>query len=93
MDELPDDGPGGTGEVGISLPVAPPPGPAVPPVPAEPLLPDDVPLLPDCDGMPVALPSGLPLPLPEPPPLMPAQALSSSAQAIGNIDLVIEHSR
>ncbi len=69
-----------------------------------PLVPDDVPL-PGSDGMPLAPPEELPVvpvglapellpvPAPEPPPVMPVQAPSSAAQAIGNIHLVIEHSR
>jgi hypothetical protein len=73
---------------------------------ALPVLPDDdaPPVLapPDSDGMPVeprddvpALPAEPPslVPEPEPPPVMPVQAPSSAAQAIGNIHLVIEHSR
>lgn len=56
----------------------------------------EVPLL--SDGMPdVLLPLGLPellsVPESEPPPVMPAHAPSSIAQAMGNIHFVIDHSR
>ncbi len=89
MLEPPDDESGGIAEDGV---------------PALPLVPDEVPLLllpPDSEGMPVDPPDDVPLlplepplvPEPEPPPVMPAQALSSAAQAMGNIHLVIEHSR
>jgi hypothetical protein len=96
----PEDEPGGIDDGGMSeLPV-----PLLWPL----MLPPPVPLLlapPDSDGMPadppdelpvppIGLPPELPLvPEPEPPPVMPAQAPSSTAQAIGNIHLVIEHSR
>lgn len=79
---LPDEEPGGIVEDGVSVLVAPPVL-----VPLVPLVPDDLPLPePDSDGMPL-------VPEPEPPPVMPAQAPSSMAQAMGNIHLVIEHSR
>ena len=74
--------------------------PDVPEVPDEPgeLMLPDVPELPDVpDGMPDVPPELLPelplVPAPEPPPVMPAHALNSTAQAIGNIHLFIEHSR
>ncbi len=80
-EEPPEDEPGGIVEDGMSELLAPP-------VPLVPLVP------PDSDGMPVELPVEPPLvPAPEPPPVMPAQAPSSRAQAMGNIHLVIEHSR
>lgn len=85
---MPDDGVSGV----LVLPPVPlvPLVPLVPPdsdgMPVEP--PDDVPVLP------VKPPPELPLvPEPEPPPVMPVQAPSSAAQAMGNIHLVIEHSR
>ncbi len=87
LDEPPDVSPGvepgGMVDEGLSLP----------PVPLVPLVPDDVPLLLaplESDGMPVEPPL---VPASEPPPVMPAQAPSSTAQAMGNIHLVIEHSR
>ena len=81
----------------MSLPVVPeaPPVPPEAPVPLAPLVPLE------SDGMPVDPPDELPVvgdelplvPASEPPPVMPAQAPSSMAQAMGNIHLVIEHSR
>lgn len=74
--------------------------PDVPELPEEPgeLMLPDVPELPevpdDMPDVPPELPPELPLvPEPEPPPVMPAHALNSIAQAIGNIHLFIEHSR
>ncbi len=64
--------------------------PEVPAAPVEPMLPDvpevpDVPELPDMPELP-DVPDDVPelplLPEPEPPPVMPAQALNSAAQAI-----------
>lgn len=100
---LPDEEPGGIVEDGVSVLVAPPVlVPLAPLVPLVPLVPDDLPLPdPDSDGMPLVPPEDAPVPPgelplvpePEPPPVMPAQAPSSTAQAMGNIHLVIEHSR
>ncbi len=80
--------------------------PEVPEASGEPMLPDvpEVPeepgelMLPEVpDDMPDVPPGLLPelplVPEPEPPPVMPVHALSSNAQAIGNIHLFIEHSR
>lgn len=99
-DELPDDESGGI--VDGDPPLVPDGLVAVPPE-------DDVPPVlapPDSDGMPVEPRDELPVlpeepllpelplvPAPEPPPVMPVQAPSSAAQAMGNIHLVIEHSR
>ncbi len=89
-EELPDEESGGMAEGDTPL------------VPVElPVLPDDdePPVLvpPDSEGMPVEPGDELPelplVPAPEPPPVMPVQAPSSAAQAMGNIHLVIEHSR
>ena len=90
--------PGVPGEYSLSLvPLAPPVGP-----PIE--LPVELPL-PESEGMLLELPSEVPeLPLvpapeslsfppPEPPPVIPAHALSNTAQAIGIIHLVIKRSR
>lgn len=101
----PDDESGGIDEGGMSELPVPELWPLVPPVPLVPL----VPLLllaplvpPDSDGMPLdelpvppleLPPELLPLPEPEPPPVMPAHAPSSMAQARGNIHFVIKHSR
>ena len=86
---------------GVSVPVAPPL--LLPLVPLVPLAPPLAPLV--SDGMPLEPPDEVPVPLgelppelplglePEPPPVMPAQAPSSMAQAMGNIHLVINHSR
>lgn len=97
-DELPpEEEPGGMVEDGVSVLVAPPV--LLPLVPLVPLV------LPVSDGMPLELPDEVPVPLgelppelplglePEPPPVMPVQAPSSMAQAMGNIHLVIKHSR
>lgn len=43
--------------------------------------------------IPELLPVSLPEPPPEPPPVMPVHAPSSTAHAMGNIHVVIEHSR
>ena len=74
--------------------------PDVPDVPEElgELMLPDVPELPEVpDDMPDVPPELLPelplVPEPEPPPVMPVHALNSTAQAIGNIHLFIEHSR
>ena len=103
----PEDEPGGIDEGGMSELPVPLLWPLMPP-PLVPLVPEVEPLLlapPDSDGMPADPPDELPVPPiepppelplvpePEPPPVMPAQAPSSTAQAIGNIHLVIEHSR
>lgn len=89
--------------LGVSVPVPPMPDddpPADPPMDPpvelplplsdgiEPvLLPE---LLPEVPGRPLLLvPELLPLPSPELPPVMPAHALSSTAQAIGIIHLII----
>ncbi len=54
----------------------------------------ELPEVPDVPSLPPPLDPELPLvPASEPPPVMPAHALNSIAQAIGNIHLVIEHSR
>lgn len=79
------------------------------PLPLVPLAPPDEPPielpLPESEGMlPVLLPEVPELPLvpvsgllsfpsPEPPPVIPAHALNNTAQAIGIIHLVINHSR
>ncbi len=93
---LPEEEPGGMVDEGVSVLLAPPVllVPLVPLAPLAPLVPGA-----DSDGMPVAPPDEVPpvelprVPEPEPPPVMPAQAPSSMAQAMGNIHLVIEHSR
>ncbi len=81
---------------GVSVLVAPPVLLPVPLVPLVPLVSEGMPLEPpDVAPLPLGvLPPELPLvPGAEPPPVMPAQAPSSMAQAMGNIHLVIKHSR
>lgn len=89
---------------GVSVPAPPMPDPPEGMLEEDPLL---VPLFPEPDGMlpvPVlGLPLGLlepplepepePLPSPEPPPVVPAHALSNTAQAMDIIHLVINRSR
>jgi hypothetical protein len=95
--------------LGVSVPVPPMPLPPMPvpgvpdedPLPLVSLAPPDEPPielpLPESEGMlPVLLPEvpePLSFPSPEPPPVIPAHALSNTAQAIGIIHLVINHSR
>ena len=93
--------------VGVSVPVPPMPllpmplpevpeedsPPLEPPVepPVELPLPESEGMLPELPLVPV--PESLSLPPPEPPPVIPAHALSNTAQAIGIIHLIINRSR
>lgn len=80
-DEAPDD------EAPPGAPVDEPEG-----IPDE-LLPEDVPFV-GVEELPVELvPVPPPFSDPEPPPVMPAHALSSTTQAIGNIHFIINYSR
>lgn len=76
----------------VPLPVAPPDEPPVEfPLPeSEGMLPVLLPEVPELGVPEPELPS---FPSPEPPPVIPAHALSNTAQAIGIIHLVINHSR
>ena len=76
-------------------PVEPPVGPPVElPLPeSEGMLPVLLPELPEVPELGVPVPELPSFPSPEPPPVIPAHALSNTAQAIGIIHLVINHSR
>lgn len=85
---------------GVSVPAPPMPDPPEGMLEEDPLL---VPLLLEPDGMlpvpvlgllePPLEPEPEPLPSPEPPPVVPAHALSNTAQAMDIIHLVIDRSR